>query len=97
MVDHRSVCRLECGIFLLPAPYRIFFLAVDEVTKTSLLGVQVARVSIAESVQFARNGGLVLAPSGPGLCDLETDTHYRVALLAADLNLPDSGLAILLM
>jgi UDP-N-acetyl-D-mannosaminuronic acid transferase (WecB/TagA/CpsF family) len=74
-----------------------FSLAVDEVTKTPLLGVRVARVSIAEAVEFARNGGLVLAPSGPGLCDLETDTNYRDALLAADLNLPDSGLAILLM
>jgi N-acetylglucosaminyldiphosphoundecaprenol N-acetyl-beta-D-mannosaminyltransferase len=74
-----------------------FFPAVDEVTKTSLLGVRLAKVSIAEAVASARNGGLVLAPSGPGLCDLETDRHYRDALLAADLNLPDSGLAILLM
>ena len=74
-----------------------FFSAVDDVTKTSLLGVRLAKVSIAEAVASARNGGLVLAPSGPGLCDLETDRHYRDALLAADLNLPDSGLAILLM
>lgn len=74
-----------------------FFPAVDEVNKTSLLGVRLAKVSIAEAVASARNGGLVLAPSGPGLCDLETDSHYRDALLAADLNLPDSGLAILLM
>jgi len=38
----------------------------------------------------------VLAPSGPGLCDLASDSEYRSALLAADVNLPDSGLAILL-
>ncbi len=70
---------------------------MDEVKKTSLLGVRLATISIAEAVASAREGGLVLAPSGPGLCDLETDRHYRDALRAADLNLPDSGLAILLM
>jgi UDP-N-acetyl-D-mannosaminuronic acid transferase (WecB/TagA/CpsF family) len=39
---------------------------------------------------------LVLAPSGPGLCDLEADPDYRRALERADINLADSGLAILL-
>jgi hypothetical protein len=38
----------------------------------------------------------VLAPSGPGLCDLEIDPDYRQALERADINLADSGLAILL-
>jgi len=40
-------------------------------------------------------GGLVLAPSGPGLCDLTHDAHYREALLASDLNLTDSSFVLL--
>ena len=37
----------------------------------------------------------MLAPSGPGLCDLERDTDYRDALLGSDVNLTDSGLVVL--
>lgn len=65
--------------------------------KHRFLGIELAAVSCAEAVEFSLGGGLVLAPSGPGLCDLQTDPHYREALENADLNLPDSGLAIFLM
>lgn len=65
--------------------------------KHTLLGIELAAVRPAEAVEFALGGGLVLAPSGPGLCDLQTDLNYREALESADLNLPDSGLAIFLM
>jgi len=61
-----------------------------------LLGISISSLSISDAVEFAISGGLILAPSGPGLCDLDTDPHYREALENADLNLPDSGLAILL-
>jgi UDP-N-acetyl-D-mannosaminuronic acid transferase (WecB/TagA/CpsF family) len=61
-----------------------------------LLGISISSLSISDTVAQALSGGLILAPSGPGLCDLETDLHYREALENADLNLPDSGLAILL-
>jgi UDP-N-acetyl-D-mannosaminuronic acid transferase (WecB/TagA/CpsF family) len=61
-----------------------------------LLGISISSLSISDAVAFALTGGLILAPSGPGVCDLETDPHYREALENADLNLPDSGLAILL-
>ena len=41
-------------------------------------------------------GGLVVAPSGPGLAnDLPRDPAYRDALFSADLVLPDSGLMAL--
>ena len=43
------------------------------------------------------SGGLILAPSAPGLSDLSSDPDYREALRNADLNLPDSGLAMLMM
>lgn len=62
-----------------------------------LLGIKIAPVTIPESVDFAIGGGLILAPSAPGLSDLSTDPDYREALRDADLNLPDSGLAIILM
>ncbi|MBU6181594.1 MAG: WecB/TagA/CpsF family glycosyltransferase [Verrucomicrobia bacterium] len=60
------------------------------------LGVNLAAIEVSEAVHLACRGGLFLAPSGPGLCDLEFDKEYRNALLGADVNLPDSGLAILL-
>jgi len=62
-----------------------------------LLGIKIAPVTIAVSVDFAVTGGLILAPSAPGLSDLSSDPDYREALRNADLNLPDSGLAIILM
>lgn len=65
--------------------------------KFRFLGIELGAVSSAEAVEFPLDGGLVLAPSGPGLCTLEWDCHYREALEKADLNLPDSGLAIFLM
>ena len=70
---------------------------MDDSKKNRLLGVCLASVSVDEAARASLRGGLILAPSGPGLCDLETDSNYRDALLSADLNLPDSGLAILLM
>jgi N-acetylglucosaminyldiphosphoundecaprenol N-acetyl-beta-D-mannosaminyltransferase len=60
------------------------------------LGVSLAPLTAREAADRALWGGLILAPSAPGLCDLSSDPEYRAALLAADINLPDSGLAILL-
>ncbi len=67
------------------------------INRYPLLGIKLASLTIHEAVEESFSGGLILAPSGPGLCDLSTDCDYRDALLEADLNLPDSGLAILLM
>ena len=61
-----------------------------------MLGISITSLSISDTVAHSLSGGLILAPSGPGLCDLETDLHYRKVLENADLNLPDSGLAILM-
>lgn len=63
----------------------------------NLLGIKIAQVTIPESVDTAMSGGLILAPSAPGLSDLSLDPDYREALRHADLNLPDSGLAMLIM
>jgi len=60
-----------------------------------VLGVPLARLTIEEAVDRALAGGLVLAPSGPGLCDIARDPGYRAALLESDMNLTDSGLVIL--
>jgi UDP-N-acetyl-D-mannosaminuronic acid transferase (WecB/TagA/CpsF family) len=61
-----------------------------------LLGISITSLSISDIVARSLSGGLILAPSGPGLCDLQIDLHYREALENADINLPDSGLAILM-
>ena len=42
------------------------------------------------------SGGLILAPSGPGLADLGKNPHYDRALREADVNLIDSGYLALL-
>ena len=66
------------------------------VPTVQVLGVPIACLTIDEAVERAlESGGLVLAPSGPGLCDLERDPDYRDALLGSDVNLTDSGLVIL--
>jgi len=60
-----------------------------------VLGVSLARLAVHEAVERGLEGGLVLAPGGPALCELERDPEYRDALLGSDLNLTDSGLVIL--
>ena len=61
------------------------------------LGVSFSNLSIYDATNISKAGGLILAPSGPGLADLDRDFFYMKALLAADIILADSGLAILLM
>ena len=62
-----------------------------------LLGIRIADITPEQALRKASDGGLILAPSAPGLCTLERDAEYREALRRSDLNLADSGLAILLM
>jgi UDP-N-acetyl-D-mannosaminuronic acid transferase (WecB/TagA/CpsF family) len=48
-------------------------------------------------LETARAGGLIVAPSGPGLVvDLARDPAYRTAVTTADLALPDSGFMALI-
>jgi N-acetylglucosaminyldiphosphoundecaprenol N-acetyl-beta-D-mannosaminyltransferase len=60
-----------------------------------VLGVPLAPLGVREAVERGLRGGLILAPSGPGLCDLARDPHYRDALLGSDVNLTDSGFVLL--
>ena len=62
----------------------------------TILGIDFFTESFTESVSIAQKGGLVVAPSGPGLAsDLTSCEFYREALIKADLILPDSGLMCL--
>ena len=57
-----------------------------------VLGVSFFNGSLIDSVKMSKRGGLVVAPSGPGLAsDLTNCSVYAKALLEADLVLPDSG------
>jgi UDP-N-acetyl-D-mannosaminuronic acid transferase (WecB/TagA/CpsF family) len=60
-----------------------------------VLGVPLAALTVEEAVARGLQGGLVLAPAGPALCDLTHDLDYRDALLGSDLNLTDSGFVLL--
>jgi UDP-N-acetyl-D-mannosaminuronic acid transferase (WecB/TagA/CpsF family) len=60
-----------------------------------VLGVPLADLTVEQAVARGLEGGLVLAPSGPGLCDLARDPDYREALLKSDLNLTDSGFVVI--
>lgn len=60
-----------------------------------VLGIPLSALPVDQAVARGLQGGLVLAPSGPGLADLSRDQHYRDALLASDLNLTDSGFVLL--
>jgi exopolysaccharide biosynthesis WecB/TagA/CpsF family protein len=63
-----------------------------------LLGIRFFIGPLDTAVEFALSqGGLVVAPSGPGLAvDLQHSPSYRTALTSADLALTDSGYMILL-
>ena len=61
-----------------------------------VLGVDFFEGKVSEAVTASKRGGLVVAPSGPGLSkDLILSGSYRKALSKAELILPDSGLMCL--
>jgi UDP-N-acetyl-D-mannosaminuronic acid transferase (WecB/TagA/CpsF family) len=60
-----------------------------------VLGVPLSALTADEAVARGLRGGLVLAPSGPGLCEVARDPDYRDALLSSDLNLTDSTFVLL--
>lgn len=61
-----------------------------------ILGIQFYNGSAQEAVRRTRDGGLVLAPSGPGLaCDLIRNPAYQAAVQGADLVLADSGAMVM--
>ena len=56
-----------------------------------ILGVTFFNGTLKESLRLSKLGGLVVAPSGPGLaCDLTRCDVYERSLLEAGLVLPDS-------
>jgi UDP-N-acetyl-D-mannosaminuronic acid transferase (WecB/TagA/CpsF family) len=62
-----------------------------------ILGIPFYNDSLETALDIAHNdGGLFLAPSGPGLAELGKNTHYDEALQSADINLIDSGYLALL-
>lgn len=56
-----------------------------------ILGLSFYNGSIEGAIQLSLQGGLILAPSGPGLCKLDQGGLYVEALEQADINLIDSG------
>ena len=61
-----------------------------------ILGVNFFRGTLRDSLELSKQGGLVVAPSGPGMAsDLTSCANYAKALNEADLVLPDSGLMCL--
>jgi UDP-N-acetyl-D-mannosaminuronic acid transferase (WecB/TagA/CpsF family) len=61
-----------------------------------ILGICFFTGSAEEAVQIGLQGGLVVVPAAPALVEMQTDEHYREALLNADLVITDSGLMVLL-
>lgn len=67
------------------------------VQTTRILGIDFYNDSLERALEIARDeGGLFLAPSGPGLSELGKNTCYDTALQHADINLIDSGYLALL-
>ena len=63
----------------------------------TILGIRFFNDELEKALDIAReNGGLILAPSGPGLAELGANPHYDAALRAADINLVDSGYLVVL-
>lgn len=65
--------------------------------KTRILGIDFFNDELELALKIAHaDGGLFLAPSGPGLSELGRNPHYDAALQNADVNLIDSGYLALL-
>lgn len=70
---------------------------LTETMTEKIIGLDFFCGSLAEAQARARLGGLVLAPSGPGLAyDFVREPASRMALTEADLVLTDSGFLVLL-
>jgi UDP-N-acetyl-D-mannosaminuronic acid transferase (WecB/TagA/CpsF family) len=57
-----------------------------------ILGLDFFQGTVQASVEAVRAGGLLVAPSGPGLAGMPDDPVYSAAVAAADVRLLDSGL-----
>ncbi len=60
-----------------------------------VLGIRFFTGVMEEALDLANEGGLILAPSGPGLADLPNDPNYKEAFKNSDLVLVDSGMMVL--
>src|SRR5579875_291756 len=65
-------------------------------TETTILGIDFFSGTVAEAVERMRRGGLLVVPAAPALKDVETNPHYREALLEADMALPDSAFMVMI-
>ncbi len=63
---------------------------------TTILGIRFFSGGVEEAAAHAADGGLILAPSGPGLATLGKDRLYQEAVENCDVALPDSGFMTLL-
>ena len=63
---------------------------------TNILGIKFFTGDAQSAVELGSQGGLVLAPAAPALCELGRDHAYRQALQGADLVITDSGFLVLL-
>ena len=61
----------------------------------TILGVRFFTGTAGEAVEIGLDGGLVVVPAAPALCDLEFKRDYREALASSDLAIADSGLMVL--
>ena len=69
---------------------------MSEENTTTILGIRFISGTVEEAGARAAEGGLILAPSGPGLAGLREDRLYQEAVENCDVALPDSGFMVLL-
>lgn len=63
----------------------------------TILGLPFFNGGVQEALERVASGGLMVAPSGPGLAwDLLTNPAYRSAVTTADVAIMDSGIMVLL-
>ncbi len=81
----------------MPAPSQALSSSAAVAPTRRVLGVDFFVGSIEQATERAVSGGLVVAPSAPGLAvDLVRSPSYREALTTADLAITDSGYMVLL-
>ena len=71
-------------------------MAATDLPHTYILGIPFFTGTAKEAVDRMLSGGLLVVPSAPTLKEVPTQPAYRLALLSADLVIPDSAYMVLI-
>lgn len=70
--------------------------ALPQIRHRRILGIDFLDGTAGDAIAIMRRGGLLVVPAAPALKDLDSNEHYREALLNADCAIADSAFMVLI-